>query len=121
MKQKFIQYYPIAKNEFLADSIEDAFYDSTLQYSLRHIAFIGNIAPEDIQEALQKALHVCHLAGMNSKHHFKQIFLFDEKIGTLRIEWLMSKTGFNLMIIQTPTSNEKMALWLWKLAESKSW
>ena len=71
-------------------------------------------------EALQKSMQVCHLAGINSKHHFKKIFVFDSSIGTLLVDWRMSKTGFNLLVIQIPLADQKVAAWLWKLAEHKT-
>jgi uncharacterized protein YerC len=112
-------YYLSNKNLFVSSEFEDAYYDSTLRYSLQHVAFIGDISTENIIEALEKSLQICRLAGINSKHHYKQIYIFDTEIGTLSIDWRMSKIGFNLMITQIPLLNENKALWLWKLlAES---
>src|SRR6266481_131817 len=93
-------YYLSIKNRFTTNEFEDSFYDSMLIYSLRHITFMGNISREIIMEALQKSLDICNKAGINSKRHFKKIFIFDEALGTLRVDWLMSKTAFNLMVTQ---------------------
>jgi hypothetical protein len=78
----------------------------------------GNITQGSTFEALKKSLQICHLADINSKHHFKQIYIFDATTGTLHVDWKMSKTGFNLMMIQIASTNKQFALWLWKLAES---
>ena len=120
MKTNHITHYASNKNQSSLNEFEEAFYDSMLLYSLRHLTFIGSVSEENTMEALQKSLQVCYLAGINSKCHFKQIFVFDVAIGTLRFDWLMSKTGFNLMIIQVPLASEEMALWLWKLADHKT-
>ena len=120
MKTDNIIYYPSITNVFAQNERENAFYDAMLIYSLRHLAFLENVSQENIVEALQKALQVCHSAGINSKHHFKQIFLFDSTIGTLLIDWRMSRTGFNLLIIQMPSTNVNLAVWLWKLADHKT-
>jgi hypothetical protein len=103
--------HPVADNNF-----EEAFYHTQLKYSLRHFAFSKDISKEMIAEAIQKSLQICRLAGINSKHHFKQIFVFDVNSTTLYTDWLMSKKGFNLMIMQLPLQNENLARWLWQLA-----
>jgi hypothetical protein len=120
MKTESIIYYPLINTDFLHDEIENAFHDSLLCYSFRHLTYIEGISQENLLEALQKSLLVCRLAGINSKHHFKQIFVFDSVIETLLIDWRMSKTGFNLLIIQMPFANEQLASWLWKLADYKT-
>lgn len=114
--------HPITRhtaNKYRAASadFEEALYDSMLRYSLRHLAFTGHVSNQSIVDTLQKALIVCSLAGINSQHHFKQIYVFDAHTGALYVDWLMSKKGFNLMIMQTPSLNQEMARWLWELAE----
>lgn len=108
------------KNQFSSVELDDSFYDSMLFYSLRHITFIGNISHESTISAIQKSLRMCQCIGINSKHHFKQIFVFDKNIDTLLIDWHMSKTGFKLMLIEISSADMKLALWLWKLANSKT-
>ncbi len=117
MKTAHITHYFSNENQCASNEFEDAYYSSKLKYSLGHLTFIGNISHEFAMEALQKSLQVCYLAGINSKHHFKQIYIYDLNTGMLHIDWLMSKNGFNLMVIQIPSSNEKMARWLWELAD----
>jgi hypothetical protein len=94
---------------------EEALYDSMLLYSLRHLAFTGHAPTQSMLDTLQKALQVCYLAGINSKQHFKQIYVFDVNTGQLYVDWLMSKKGFNLMVMQSPSLNHDMARWLWEL------
>ncbi len=104
--------HPLSENEF-----EDAFYNSRLQYSLRHVTIIGNSSQENIEEAIQKSLHVCRMAGINSKHHFKKIYVFDSASGEMHTDWLLSKKGFNLMVMQITSLSEQRAHWLWQLAD----
>ena len=116
MKEHFVTHHSSAKYWFKESDFEEAFYNSKLVYSLRHLAFNKDISQEIIAEALQKSLQVCFLAGVNSKHHFKKIFVFDSNTGSLYTDWLMSKKGFNLMMTQIPLQNENLARWLWQLA-----
>jgi hypothetical protein len=114
----FETHFPIAKKyQFNASNFNDAFYNPKLKYSLRHIAFMGNISNDIITEALKKSLQICYLADINSKQHFKQVFLYNEHTNTLQIDCFMSKKGFNLMLMQISLLNKKLAVWLWKLSE----
>ena len=102
---------------YISSEFEEAVYDSMLRYSLRHLTITGDFSQENIMEALQKSLQICQMAGIQSKKHFKQIYVFDAHIGTLHIDWLMSKNGYNLVVMQAPQLNEKRAHWLWELAK----
>ena len=95
---------------------EDALHHSMLRYSLRHLAMTGIASQEDAAETLLKCIRICALAGENSKIHFKQIYVFDAITGEMNKEWLMSKKGFNILLMQYP-ANEKIARWLWRLSD----
>ena len=112
-----IIHYSIA-HQLSPGAFEDAYYNSRLRHSLRQLATIENISEEFILEALQKALEACRMLGIKSERHFKKIYVFDETIGTLHTDWMMSRNGFNLMVMQIPSMNTKIAQWLWELAES---
>ena len=118
MKTHYVIHHPSGKHSFASSEFEEALYASMLRYSLRHLTLSGNMSQEHITEALQKALQVCYLAGINSKYHYKQIYVFDTTTGVLYIDWLMSKKGFNLMMMQFSSFNENMARWLWQLADT---
>jgi hypothetical protein len=110
---------PIMSSDYLIhiNDFEEAIYNSKLHYSLLHLAFVESISPENILEALQKSLQICQLAGIETKHHFKKIYVYDLENNAMHIDWRMSKKGFNLMVMQFPSLNKEKALWLWKLAE----
>ncbi len=116
MKAKHIYYYPEIEHHFKSNQFEDDYYDSLLCYSLQHLKFIDNVAQDDIRDAIQKSINICNMAGINSKHHFKKVFVYDANTNTLHIDWLISKKGFNLMVMQIQSLNEKLARWLWQLA-----
>jgi hypothetical protein len=118
MKSDHTIYYPANNSQFASAQFEEALYDSMLRYSLQHLKAIGNVSQENILYSLKKSLQICSLLGINSKYHFKQIYVFDAEIDILKIEWLMSKKGFNLMIMQISPMNENMARWLWELTDN---
>lgn len=115
MKTDYITIY--VSNEDQSIEFEEALHNSLRQYSLLHLPFIEEISQENILEALQKSLQVCQLAGINSKQHFKKIYIYDDVVKSIHIDWKMSKRAVNLMATQIPTQNEKTARWLWELAD----
>ncbi|MEA5260459.1 hypothetical protein VB264_21865 [Arcicella aquatica] len=104
------------KNQMELTDFEEAIHHSMRQYSLEHLTVTEETSQEHILEAVQKSLTVCRLAGINSEQHFKKIYVYNTDISTLDIDWRMTKKGLNLMIILTSSMNEKMAHWLWELA-----
>lgn len=117
MKTNEIMLVSTNRQSFQMSDFEEIFLASMRRYSIRHLPFSQEISQENISEALQKSLRICQLAGINSKHHFKKVFVYDEKIHAVKIDWQMSKRGFNLMVMHTPEINEKIALWICELAD----
>jgi hypothetical protein len=116
MKTNYITLYSSNEEQTTVGEFEEAFYNSLRQYSLRHLPFVEDISQENILEALQKSLQICHLAGINSKQHFKKIYVYDADGRSMDIDWRITKRGVNLMITQMPSVNEKTARWIWELA-----
>ena len=106
-----------SRHHLAASKFEDAFYDSLLRYSLKQLTFGEDLSEQTIIEALQKSIQVCFMLNINSRHHFKKIYVSNSATGTVHVDWLMSKRGFNLMIMQIPSLNERRAQWLWQLSE----
>ncbi|WP_428659904.1 hypothetical protein [Runella sp.] len=117
MKTDTIILYSSIKTHISLSEFEDAFYHSMRPYSLRHLIVSEEVTPETLLEALQKSLQICKLAGINGRHHFKKIYVYDAAVKTMHIDWRMSKKGFNLMVMQIPSLNEEIARWLWELAD----
>ncbi|HLP20748.1 MAG TPA: hypothetical protein VK174_10620 [Chitinophagales bacterium] len=97
------------------DELQEAVVNSKLRYSLRHVLLTGAATAGDLHSALQKSMEVCSLGGLNSKEHFKPVYVFDAGTGGTHTDWLMSKKGFCLMMMNLPL-NEQTARWLCELA-----
>ncbi len=117
MKTVHISSYPSCKHQFASWGFEDVFYTTKLTYSIRQMYLTGSFSTEIVIDALQKSLQVCCLLDIDSKHHFKKVYVYDAQTGVLHADWLMSRNGFNLMMMQMPSINEKVARWLWKLSD----
>jgi hypothetical protein len=117
MKNKEIAVFSLRNNPFILNDFEEALQNSMRRYSLRNLNFMEDISEEQIVEALQKSIQVCRLAGVNTVQHFKKIYVYDPSVSSMQIDWRMTKKGLNLMVMQTPSMNEKMACLLWELAD----
>lgn len=101
---------------FLKELKESILY-SNLKYSMTDLQLIHEIPNYEIEESIKNAITICHLVGIESKYHFKKIYVFDINHKTINIDWRMSKKGFNLVVMQFQKLNQKNAVWLWKLAD----
>lgn len=104
-------------NQFLVNDFEEAFLNSLRRYSMKHLPYTEEVSQENIMEALQKSLQLCHLAGINGSQHFKKIFIYDADVHAIQVDWRMSKKGLNLMVMQSSQLNERLARWLCELAD----
>jgi len=59
MKAHLIIHPSSNKHKVALIEFEEALYNSMLHYSLRHLAFTGNVSQENISDALQKVLQIC--------------------------------------------------------------
>ena len=109
--------YSVNNLKSVTSDFEEAFYHSQLVYSLNQLKFIGSASEEKTLEVLHQALVICQMLGINSRHHFKKIYVFDSTQNTIIIDWLMSKSGINLMVMQTQDLTKHRAAWLWELAK----
>ena len=116
MENQGITHYFTDHNQVVLSEFEEAIHHTMLQFGLRHLAWSEVTSEETLLAALQKAIQVCSLAGINGRHHFKKVFVFDPATGTLYPDWMMSKEGFNLMIMQLQSLNTPVARWLWELS-----
>jgi hypothetical protein len=117
MKTKTASVFFPNSQPFSNHDAEEAFYCSIRKYSLIKIPNQKRISEEKLMEALEKSLRVCQMAGINSQQHYKKMYVYDTDNQTVHIDWRMSKRGFNLMLMQMSSENEKMAKWLWELSD----
>lgn len=117
MDSNSIALYRLEQNHFALREFLEAVQCSTLYYNVRHLQLTGSTIHQDLQDALQKSILVCRLAGINSKEHFKTIYVCDSFTGTIYMDLRMSKTGFSLIMMHLPL-NEQTARWLWQMANT---
>ncbi len=101
---------------FLKD-LKESILHYKLKYSIFDLKLIQEMSDEEVEVSIKNAIAICHLVGIESKYHFKKIYVFDINHNSINIDWRMSKKGFNLIIMQFQKLNQKNAVWLWKLAD----
>jgi hypothetical protein len=102
---------------FTISCFEDAIFYSKRKFSINQLTISGNISEENLEEAIKKAEQICRLAGMNSHQHFQKIYVYEPNNENVHIDFKMSRSAFNLLIMQLQQLNENRAKWLWELAE----
>ena len=109
---------PYSTENYLAflNELKESILHSKLQYSTFDLQLIQEISNEEIENAIKNAITICHLVGIESKFHFKKIYVFDVDNKSINIDWRISKKGFNLVVMQFQKLNQKNAVWLWQLA-----
>jgi len=117
METYHIVHYSESPNPSGFAEFQEALGYSMRRYSMRHCLLTGVVSQEHFMDALQKSMQICLLVGIDSKKHFKKIYINDTETGVLYTDWLMTKKGFNLLIMQSPLLNEQIARWLWELSD----
>lgn len=111
-----IPYHSDYSHHSLAD-FEEILHYSMLRYSMLHLIHEGITSRDSFNEALQKAIKVCTYAGIDMSLHFKQVYAYDTESGVMDIDWIMSKRGLKLIILQYPELNKQLAQWLWEWSD----
>lgn len=89
-----------------------------LPYSLFHLQSSDDFFASDINVAVIKAISICHLIGIESKLHFRKIYVFDDAEKSIKTDYRMSQIGFKLMIMQMKSTSKKGAQLMWQLASN---
>lgn len=110
---------PYVTQNYLAflTPLKESILHANFHYSTFNLKLIQEIADDEMDEAIKNALSICCLVGIESKLHFKKIYVFDANTNTIHTDWRMSKKGFNLVAMQFQKLNQKKAIWLWQLAD----
>lgn len=111
-----IPYHADYSHHALAD-FEEILHYSMLRYSMLHLISEGVTSRDSFNEALQKAMKVCSYAGIDMSRHFKQVYAYDTETGVMDIDWIMSKRGLKLIIMEYPELNRQFAQWLWEWSD----
>jgi hypothetical protein len=112
-----IPYHEDHKHAAIAE-FEEMLQHAQLQYSMRHLVSLGITSKDIFSNTLEKAMQVCNYAGINIADHFMQVYVFDAETHTIDTDWLMSRRGFKLILMQYPHLNQNLAHWLWEISGS---
>jgi hypothetical protein len=114
METLSIALYSSQPSHYGLDEFEEALRNSRFSYSAQHLLSSGAVSEDEVQDALQKCLVVCRLAGIPGADHFKPLYVVDSDTDTIYTDWWMSKKGFSLLMMHLPL-NEQTARWIWEL------
>jgi hypothetical protein len=105
--------YEIITHHELDDFVEAA-HLIQFRFSSHHLIMAG-LHPGDIPESISRAMNVCTINNVDTKDHFRVLYLFNTEKEGLYSEWQMTREGFMLVVLNTPVINSSIARWQWKI------
>lgn len=99
-----------------AEHFEEVLESIRFMYNCRHLSEAGLFRKEDINDAVGRAMLVCQLNGIDSRHHFKTVYVFNQADCSVTTDWCMTRQGLSLVIMNAPTPNLAIAKWQWQIA-----
>ncbi len=98
-------------------AMQQSFVEKSLPYSLFDLQVFHNINSDEIYETMLRAIEICDLMEVDSRFHFKKVYIFNIDKNVINIDWQISKKGLNLVMMHLKSRNKKNAMWMWQLAD----
>src|SRR5687767_8061170 len=96
------------------DDFTDIVQSMQFKYNTAHLSLAG-LDHDDITTAVTRAMRVCRLNGIETREHFRSLYVFDKLHGGTYCDWRMTREGFMLAIMNAPTLNESLANCQWEI------
>jgi hypothetical protein len=99
------------------DDFTEMVHQLQLKYSTGNLALAG-LKADEVSCAVSRAMRICRLNDIDTRDHFRSLYIFDGKSGTVFCDWRMSRQGFMLALMNAPNCNPAIAYWQWELIGS---
>lgn len=96
------------------EDFEDLMLSLQFKYNTIHLALAG-IEPDDILASITRAMKICRLNGIDTTHHFRSLYIFDDDRANTYCDWRMTRQGFTLAVLNASNPNEAIARCQWEL------
>jgi hypothetical protein len=96
------------------DDFADIIITAQFKYNTGHLLLAG-LSSDDIGYAMGRAMKVCKMNGIDPRDHFRSLYVFDEKNSFTYCDWKMTREGFTLVVMNSPSTNEAIAHWQWEM------
>lgn len=95
----FENYYHPSLDEFLeAMADRDLIFRASSLHKILH-------DEDEITNALSRAMHVCNNCGLPIREHFRAIYMADDDVQSIKIDWKLSKLAYILSILNGNPEN----------------
>lgn len=102
------------------DEFREVLHHLEFIYNTGHLAIAG-VLPADINIAVSNAMKVCKINNVDPADHFKSLYVFSIETGVTYCEWVMSRQGFALVVMNAPHTNATIARWQWEMVNAMEW
>ena len=89
------------------EEFKQLMFDIELSYLASELLNYGFISPNEIEEAVNRAVRICKTAGLNIKKNFKPIYVY--KNGDIVCDWRLSALGRKLVFLNANSDNPFVA------------
>jgi hypothetical protein len=91
------------------DDFEEAIHNQHLHFLASTFENIGFQPPDQISQAVERAIRICNNCGLPAREHFKLIYIADDSDHTVRMDWRLSKFGYLLVMLNGTPDNPAVA------------
>lgn len=109
-----IQKYPLPIDEIIS-RFKEAVNDIELCYTISDLYRAGIETENDLNKALQKTIHILHLANLDTTHYIKKIYVTEIDSGKTYIDWRMNKISFFFVLLNSECQNSLILQWKKKI------
>lgn len=99
------------------DEFEELVHSLEFRYSSRHLLIAG-IEVAEMPETIARAMRACKNAGIETRDHFRSLYIVDEKTSGVFRDWRLTRQGFALCIMSAAGVNKTIACCQWELANN---
>ncbi len=89
----------------LFDDYLERLMEKNICYQAGNLKSTGFNIPEDVKEAVSKAMLIMGQNGFPLRQHFKKIYVWDETTGEVLEDWKLSQLAMVLTVLNGPKEN----------------
>lgn len=117
--QQVIEYDRGFTNPY-TEAYKNALIDDELKFNANTLQRLGFESEESLSQAIEKAMHVCAMNGLNVREHFRCVYLGDGDLHTLCRDWKLSRLAYTLVLLNGQADNPVVGRFQYEMARSYS-
>lgn len=101
----------------IINRFQEAVCDFELCYRTSDLYRAGIESKTELNETLQKTIHILRLANLDTTQYLKRIYVTEIDSGKTYIDWRMNKISFFFVLLQAECQNPIILQWKKKILD----